>query len=307
MATMARAITSENFGAWLIKCDPSTWDFVAFVEDGNDYIEDWSVVDGYRSRTMQAHDRIIFWKSGNQPGYPRGIWGIGHVTGPVLDVVSGDPGYWLDHDARLKVTYTVPVYIPLFDDPVTDTELRAAGISDLEVQKMPGGSNPSWVTVGQLERLHGLVGEWPDPPELTEALTISASGAGFGSAEQNRAVEEAAMAAVITSYEDEGWDVEDVCAKKLGWDLACTHQNGLTAKVEVKGVSGNQAIVLLTANEIRAAYEEPDWVLAVVTRALADVREIVVYPRENALASAAPYVYRADITSGNDTVSGQGL
>lgn len=292
---MSRAITLENFGAWLIKCDPNTWDFVAFVKDGNDYIDDWSVVEGYRSRTMQAHDRIIFWKSGNQPGYPRGIWGIGHVTGPAHDVVSEDPGYWLDDAARLKATYSVSVYIPLFEEPVTDAELRAAGIDDLEVQKMPGGSNPSWVTAEQLERLNDLLGEWPDPPELTEEITISDRGAGFGSAEQNAAVEDAAMATVIASYEYEGWDVEDVSADKLGWDLASTHQDGSTAKVEVKGVSGNQPIVLLTANEIRAAREEPDWVLAVVTRALVDSREIWVFDSSEAVAAATPYVYRADM------------
>ena len=300
---MTRAITSENFGAWLIKCEPNTWDLVAFVDGGNDYIDDWSVVEGYRSRAMQAHDRIIFWKSGNQVAYPRGIWGIGHVTGPAHDVVIEDPGYWLDDAARLNVTYSVPVYIPLFEQPVTDADLRTAGIDDLEVQKMPGGSNPSWVTAEQLERLDDLLGEWPEPPELIEELTVSDRGAGFGNVEQSRAVEEAAMAAVIASYKDEGCDVEDVSNDKLGWDIACTHQDGSTAKVEVKGVSGNQPIVLLTANEIRAAGDEPDWVLAVVTRALVESREILMFDSGEALAAAEPYVYRANMTRSNETAS----
>jgi Protein NO VEIN, C-terminal/EVE domain len=295
METMTRAITSENFGAWLIKCDPKIWDFVAFVEAGNDYVDRWSVIDNYRSHMMQVHDRILFWKSGDQEGHPRGIWGIGHVTGEAHDVVETDPGYWLDDDARRKVTYSVPVYIPLFDEAVTEADLRAAGIDDLEVQKMPGGSNPSWLTAEQLDRIDALLGDWPDLPELTEELTVSDRGAGFGSIDQNRAVEDAAMAAVVATYESEGWDVEDVSADKLGWDLACTHPDGSTAKVEVKGVSGNRPIVLLTANEIRAGREEPDWVLAVVTRALAESREILVFDSDDALAAAAPYVYRADM------------
>jgi hypothetical protein len=297
---MTRAITSANFGAWLIKCDPNIWDFVAFVKDGNDYIDDWSVVEGYRSRMMQAQDPIIFWKSRNQPGYPRGIWGIGHVTGPAHYVVRGERGYWLNDDARMKAIYTVSTYIPLLEQPVTDAELRAAGINDLEVQKMPGGSNPSWVTAEQLERLKDLLGEWPEPPGLTEEVIISDRGAGFGSAEQNAAVEEAAMAAVIASYENEGWEVKDVSADKLGWDLACTHQDGATAKVEVKGVSGNRPIVLLTANEIRAAREESNWVLAVVTRALVDSPAIWVFDRNEAVAAATPYLYRADMSHVDD-------
>jgi hypothetical protein len=296
MVAMTRSITAENFGAWLIKCDPKTWDFAAFVEAGNDYIDDWSVVDNYRSHMMQAHDRILFWKSGDQPGYPRGIWGIGHVTGEAHDVIEAEPGYWLDDNARLKVTYTVPVYVPLFDEPITDADLRAAGIGDLEVQRMPGGSNPSWVAVEQLDRISALLDSWPDSPELTEELTLGDFGAGFGSVEQNRAVEDAAMLAVIAKYERDGWKVEDVSADKLGWDLACTHPAGATARVEVKGVSGNRPIVLLTANEIRAARQEPDWALAVVTRALADTRVILTFDGEAALAVARPYVYRADMT-----------
>ena len=38
----------------------------------------------------------------------------------------------------------------LFDEPVTVTDLRARGITDLEVQKIPQGANPSWLTVAQL-------------------------------------------------------------------------------------------------------------------------------------------------------------
>ena len=164
---MTRAITSENLGAWLIKCHPMTWDFVAFAEASHEYIDDWSVTDNYRSQMMQAHDRILFWKSGDQPAYARGIWGAGHVTGEEHDVVESDTGYWLDDAARRKVTCSIPVCIPLFEEPVADADLSAAGIDDLEVQKMPGGSNPSWVSAEQLDRIETLLGEWPDLPELT--------------------------------------------------------------------------------------------------------------------------------------------
>lgn len=305
---MARAITSINFGAWLIKCNPDIWDFASFVEDGNDWIGDWSITDNYRSRMMRANDRMLFWKSGDQPGYSRGIWGIGYVTDEARDTVAeanDDSGYWLDETARLQVTYTVPIDIPLFEEPVTDAELRAAGINDLEVQRIPGGSNPSWVTAEQLKRINALVGDWPDPSEPIEELTVTARGAGFGGLEQNRAVEEAAMAAVTASYREEGWRVKDVSGDKLGWDLDCKHRDGSTAKVEVKGVSGNRPIVLLTSNELRAASEEPDWALAVVMRALSAAPEILVFERDDALATAAPYLYRADLAHLDGTASRQ--
>lgn len=295
---MARAITSENFGAWLIKCNPEKWDLAAFVEEGNKSIHNWSITESYRSRRMRAGDRILLWKSGDQPGYPRGIWGRGYVTGEACHTVEeadGDPGYWVDQTARLQVTYRVPVDIALLEVPITDAKLRAAGIVDLEVQKMPSGSNPSWLTSLQLARVDVLLDDWPDPPELTEELTVTSRGAGFGSSEQNKTVEDAAMTAVTASYQHEGWDVEDVSGDRLGWDLNCRHPDGSTAKAEVKGVSGNRPVVLLTANEFRAAHEEPDWTLAVVIRALSPAPEILMFDRE-ALAVAAPYVYRADMT-----------
>ena len=299
---MERAISAGNLGAWLIKCDPLVWDFPGFVDDGNDLIDEtWSLHQNYRSDMMQPGDRILFWLSGTQSRFPRGIWGAGYVIGEAGGVAGfaddeGEFGYWLDEDARLAVRYCVPVYIPLrLDAPVTDAGLRAAGIDDLEVQRMPSGSNPSWVSVDQLAKLEGLLGAWPEPPGSFAEITVTDRGAGFGDPLQNLAVEDAAMDAAVRTYEDEGWNVEDVSGEKLGWDLSCTHPDGRTAKIEVKGVSGGRPTVLLTANEIRAATNEHDWVLLVVTHALSARCEITEFSREQAVAAAAPYVFRADL------------
>lgn len=64
--------------------------------------------------------------------------------------------------------------------------------------------------------------------------------------------------------------------------------------MEVKGVSSDRPVVLLTANEIRAAREEDDWYLAVVTRALSNP-EVIEYTAEQALKAAVPYVYKAQM------------
>ena len=57
--------------------------------------------------------------------------------------------------------HAVFVDIPLLDSPVTDAELRSAAIDDLEVQRVPMGSNPSWLSRDQLSRLTPLLPGWP--------------------------------------------------------------------------------------------------------------------------------------------------
>lgn len=51
--------------------------------------------------------------------------------------------------------------IPLFASALTDADLRAAGVDDLEVQRMPAGSNPSWVSKQQWDRIETLLHERP--------------------------------------------------------------------------------------------------------------------------------------------------
>lgn len=147
---MSNLITPANLGAWLIKCDPDhVFDLKQFMADGGENLRTWSVVDNYRSKMMRPGDKVVFWVSGSGANVARGVWGVGHLTGRVQDVDpddmdAADPGYWLDEEARKKVEFEVPVDVMLFDEAVTPEALDLAGISDLEVQKMPGGSNPSW-------------------------------------------------------------------------------------------------------------------------------------------------------------------
>lgn len=297
---MANLITEENLGAWLLKCDPtSKFDLPAAMADGVDTVTEWSVVPGYRSEMMAPGDKVVFWVSGDSRIMTRGIWGIGHVTDYVQDSVPddlqmGDVNYWKDEEARLAVELSIPVDVPLFDEPLSALDLRAAGIVNLEVQRLAQGSNPSWVSKEQLARLEALLSAWPDKPEKEEEITVSTSGAGFGTASQNAVVEAAAMAAVIGFYR--GWRYKDVSKDKVGWDISFTHRESRElAKVEVKGVSGSRPIVLLTANELKAARKHSEWTLAVVTRALSDPR-VVEYSAAQALHSAKPYVFKADLS-----------
>ncbi|WP_445257001.1 DUF3883 domain-containing protein [Nocardioides aurantiacus] len=297
MAT--RTITEENLGAWLIKCDPNTkYDLPGAIAAGIHVVTNWSVADNYRSRMMAPGDRIILWVSGDGRIMDRGIWGIGHVTGYVHDTVheedpeSGENSFWHNEEDRLAVTNDIAVNIPVFEDAVTGAELKAAGIVDLEVQRAAQSSNPSWVSREQLAALEPLLGPWPDELEPEEEITVSAYGAGFGNPLQNEAVEEAAMDAVIEYYE--GWAADDVSLAKVGWDITFTDGSGEIRKVEVKGVSGDRPIVLLTANEVRAAQFEEGWVLAIVTRALS-MPTVVEYFAPDVITKATPYVYKANL------------
>lgn len=90
---------------------------------------------------MQRENWVVLWVSGADRR-TRGIQGVGSVTGAVENSDQG---------------LSVPVDIPLLATPLTDDEIRTAGVHDLEVQRMPAGSNPSWVSVAQWDRIAPLL------------------------------------------------------------------------------------------------------------------------------------------------------
>jgi hypothetical protein len=92
-------------------------------------------------------------------------------------------------------------------------------------------------------------------------------GAGFGTAEQNRRVERAAIKHVTGRYEEEGYEVTSVEAERCGWDLTVVGASS-EFHVEVKGVAGSLIRFFLTRNEHETALIDPNWVLVVVTDAL---------------------------------------
>ena len=155
---MAHTITEDNLGAWLIKARPDAGaDLPALIERGGASVTSRCVGSGYRARLMATDDKVALWVSGDGRRLARGIWGIGRVLRPAEDTV-------------------VRVEIPLFDEAVAAGELVAAGIDDLEVQRMPAGANPSWVSKDQLARLEALLPPWPaEVPGHTVAAANCAS------------------------------------------------------------------------------------------------------------------------------------
>jgi hypothetical protein len=109
----------------------------------------------------------------------------------------------------------------------------------------------------------------PDEPEtdLSNDEPIDA-GAGFGTdPEHNKEVEAAAVRAVWDRFEQEGWEVQDRQADKIGYDLLCRHDDE-ELHVEVKGVSGSKMQFIITRQEVKCARADPYFLLSVVTDAL---------------------------------------
>ena len=124
--------------------------------------------------------------------------------------------YWR-HAAMMNAPRVFwPVRItPLLNSAVTDATLRQRGVDDLEVQRLPQGVSPSWVTRDQLARIETIMRDQPEP-----AAALSGVGGGqFAPPTENQKVERAAMQAVTDFYERGGWTVDDVSMAKVGWDI----------------------------------------------------------------------------------------
>lgn len=147
---MPRAIDDSNLGAWMIKCNPAVSDLPAAADGRVALVDSWCVRPGYRAEMMAAGQRVVLWVSGDGRRLARGIWGLGWVRGPVREVGPS--------------SLAVPVWVPLLDEPLTVAELRSAGVLDLEVQRVPQGANPSWVSREQLAVLDRLLPAWPRHP-----------------------------------------------------------------------------------------------------------------------------------------------
>jgi hypothetical protein len=97
-------------------------------------------------------------------------------------------------------------------------------------------------------------------------IPIGGGGGGFGDTKENKRVEAAAMRFVLRDYRSRGWNVTDVSAQFLGYDLLCTKRRHV-AHVEVKGSSGSDLHFILTENERRTWAIDPAYILVLVTNA----------------------------------------
>ena len=140
-----RRVTTDSLGAWLLKGDPAHDEVGTLLRTGFADLGTRCVRPSYRTALVAAGQPLLYWVSGRNPDHPAGLHGQGHVTGPVRDDVELGP--------------VVPVSLRLLDPPVPRTALLAHPLlADLEVLRMPAGSNPSYVTTEQLAALRA---GWP--------------------------------------------------------------------------------------------------------------------------------------------------
>lgn len=113
--------------------------------------------------------------------------------------------------------------------------------------------------------------EVPPPSDPADRCDV---GAGFGNPEQNREVEEAAIAFVMATYRKKDFVVVRCDRENLGYDLRATlGQEEL--HLEVKGVQGALPDFIITANEVETARTDSQWRVAIVVNALEDSRQMI--------------------------------
>lgn len=134
----ARALSPATLGAWLVKAAGSEPATRAHASAGFTEVRTRCVRPTYRTALVATGQPVLLWVSGAAPGLPAGIHACGRTTGPVHDDL-------------------MPVELVALAEPVPRAELLAEpGLRDLEVLRMPAGSNPSYVTPEQLALLGGL-------------------------------------------------------------------------------------------------------------------------------------------------------
>ena len=102
------------------------------------------------------------------------------------------------------------------------------------------------------------------------ALEIPMQGENYVRGAVNREVEIAAIEFAMAFYTRAGYTVNSVETRNLGWDLVARN-NQQTLRIEVKGLSGDQCSIGLTANEYRAFQSADDnYRLFVVASCLRD-------------------------------------
>jgi hypothetical protein len=184
--------------------------------------------------------------------------------GPNLVVYRTKSDYVRDH-------YVIPYGIIrdlLVEDTLTTSEVNGSLRWNLTFMNsgLCVSHRTGTVDVSKYHGVHLLFEEAPAPRETTTADRRT-PGAGFGRSEENRKVEEAAVNLVSETYRQEDWQVVSVEETRCGFDLLCVRGEE-EAHVEVKGVGGADRRFVITAGELRRAFDDDQFVLALVTSAL---------------------------------------
>lgn len=156
--------------------------------------------------------------------------------------------------------------IPLHDVKTRDTRLAAVRALKPGYISTLYETTPAEATT--LLRACGI-----SPASLKQLCSISSGhppsgGAGFGSAAENRKVEQAAVKKFRAHYRAHGWQLTDLQTASVGYDFEARRPRSPERHIELKGARGPSPSFIITENEVRSARHDPRWRLAVVTSAL---------------------------------------
>jgi len=294
-------LTSETLGAWVLKCNPDVYDLPAALAAGEPQ-DSWLVVDNYRTHMMRQGQPVVIWVTGSEGAHPEpGVWMVGHVAEEAFllpDLLEGevdDPDavlYWLDTSKAVKGEWWVPIEVEAVDPVLPRAVIQAdPRLRDMELLRIPAMSNPSYLTRDEFAALRDLLAGFPEPL-LDQGEEIAADVPMSRDPVTRRLVELRAIGAVIEWYVEQGWDVEDVSSRSLGWDLTCSRADRNNHHVEVKGLASGGPAVLLTANEVARAADTQGWRLAVVRKALDAEPTTEFYDAAAVVESARPTTFR---------------
>ena len=137
-------MSRADLGAWLIKANPTSSPVDEFVRTGFNTVTARCIQPTYRADEVAPGQAVLFWISGDDKQHPAGLYAQGHTTG-------------LPQSALERPRLDLPVRLTSLDPPVLRLELlEHPRLSQLEVLKVPAGSNPSFLTRDQLEELKRL-------------------------------------------------------------------------------------------------------------------------------------------------------
>ena len=283
--TPYEAFEQDDFGAWVLVCNPSLFDVRGMSEDGATS-GSWTVNRRAPARTnlMESGQRVLLWMTGKSD-YPRGFWASGKLTSKVFidDFVYSDD--WLDIRDREEVAF-VGYDIDFF---LNGTDASALKDSDelrtIEPLRAPQ-VGPPFVTLQQLRALNCLLESpfedlSPAPKPSTRAPLPVLKRVDI---EHRRRTEFVGMSSAASFYEDYGYQVADVALEKCGYDLLAKRELEFEKHVEAKGLTNEYPYINLTRSEIATAKTDPNWQLFVATEAHHEDGPICrVYSRERVL------------------------
>ncbi len=165
--------------------------------------------------------------------------------------------------------------VKLLERPITRTEMLTEIPSWGWPRQPRRATYPEKAVIKKLAKLARRRGKHTSD----STVSISSAGAGFGTAEENRKVEQAACKAVKSFFEKRGFELFSREKEKIGYDFD-VRRKAEELHVEVKGISGSGLRFPISANEVARARSDSKFQIAVVTETNSRRKRVKVFSRK---------------------------